>query len=40
MKKILRPEDNPTATKVDDDTISNNDSILQLDVDSNLEEGT
>jgi hypothetical protein len=34
------PEDNPTATKVDDDTISDNDSRLQLDVDSNLEEST
>jgi hypothetical protein len=40
MKKILPPEDNPTATKVDDDTISDNDSRLQLDVYSNLEEST
>ena len=34
------PDDNPTAAKVDDDTISDNDSRLQLDEDNNSEEGT
>jgi hypothetical protein len=39
-KEDTAPDDNPTATKVDDDTISDNDSRLQLDEDNNSEEGT
>ena len=39
-KEDTAPDDNPTTTKVDDDTISDNDSRLQLDEDNNSEEGT
>ena len=39
-KEDTASDDNPTATKVDYDTISDNDSGLQLDEDNNSEEVT